>query len=109
MTLNWRCVGVGRDLFHETSYWSWQKSKCQTDNETSSPQSVKSTKTFSKLYIKINNTKFVDTVTNHIIILKIVIYPEALMSIPGRGKRFFSPQNIQTSFESHPLSYLKGV
>jgi hypothetical protein len=59
--------------------------------------------------MKINTTKFVDTMTNHIIILKTVIYPEALVSIPGRGKRFFSPQNIQTSCESHPVSHLKGV
>jgi len=62
-----------------------------------------------KIYMKINNTKFVDTVTNHIIIFKTVIYPKALVSIPGTGKRFFSPQNIQTSCESHSVSYLKGV
>jgi len=83
--------------------------KCQTDNEKSSHQSVKSTKIFSKLYMKINNTKFVDTMINHIIILKTVIYPEALVSIPGRSKRFFSPQNIQTCCDSHPVSYLKDV
>jgi hypothetical protein len=108
-TLNWHFAGVGRDLFHETSYWGWQKSKCQTDNEKSYHQSVKSTKTFSKLYMKTNNTKFVDTMINHIIILKIVIYPKALVSVPGRSKKIFSPQNIQTCCESYPVSYLKDV
>lgn len=59
--------------------------------------------------MKINNTKFVDTMTNHIIVLKTVIYPEALVSIRRRGKGFFSPQDIQTLCESHPGSYLKRV